>query len=65
MGRIVALVAIIFAFTMFTGGPTFAGASQPVAAGMTSHDAPSAMKTQSLATLVPWRPPRRIRSRQH
>jgi len=56
MRRIVALVAIIFAFVMLTGGPTFADASQPVAVGMTGHDAPNATKPQSLATLLPWRP---------
>ena len=56
MRRIVALAAIIFAIVMFANGSTFAGASQPVATGITNHDAPNATKAQSLAAVVPLRP---------
>jgi hypothetical protein len=51
MRRIVALAAIIFAIVMFTNGSAFAGASQPVATGITDHDT-----AQGLAALVPLRP---------
>jgi hypothetical protein len=56
MRSIVALAAIILAIVMFTNGSTFAGDSQPVATGITNHDAPNATKAQSLAALVPLRP---------
>ena len=64
MRRIVALAAIVLAIVVLANGPTFAGDSQPAAAGLpnqlanqlASQDASDATTAQSLAALIPVRP---------